>query len=280
MTTCLFCSSHGPFSTVEHIVPESLGNDDLILTEEVCDKCQAYFGTEVEKYVLDKTEFAFWRVFLGIKTKGRKYPSVDMSQPRKQSGRYPNVHSAHDDIGFTAHDDGSTSVEINADSILSSLLDGSRTQFRCVMTPHLLFMLGRFLCKVGIELLCSNDPVLARAENFDQAREYARRGSLKEGLWPLFRFDEGKIKDLRKYTNTDDGVFEEVSCYQYSLNCIGEYVLFRFGMGTSNWVVCLNNPFPTPEIKTVFPEANLQLIWYAKEEWISLAVPKSVAHTS
>jgi hypothetical protein len=69
MTDCLYCRSSGLFSTREHAVPESLGNDDLILSGQVCDACQRYFGKEVEKYVLAKTPLAVWRVLLQIRTK-------------------------------------------------------------------------------------------------------------------------------------------------------------------------------------------------------------------
>ncbi len=37
--SCLFCGSNGPFLRLEHIIPESLGNDDLVLQGEVCDVC-------------------------------------------------------------------------------------------------------------------------------------------------------------------------------------------------------------------------------------------------
>ena len=57
--TCLFCKLESPATTKEHIIPESLGNDDLLLSGEVCDKCQNYFGKEVESYVLAKTPLAF-----------------------------------------------------------------------------------------------------------------------------------------------------------------------------------------------------------------------------
>ena len=69
MNKCLFCNKEGPFSSPEHIIPEALGNDDLILVEEVCDNCNQYFGKEIEKFVLGKTPFAFWRTYLGIRKK-------------------------------------------------------------------------------------------------------------------------------------------------------------------------------------------------------------------
>ena len=42
---CIFCKESGDiFHTIEHIVPESLGNTEDILHKGVCDKCQNYFG--------------------------------------------------------------------------------------------------------------------------------------------------------------------------------------------------------------------------------------------
>ncbi len=59
MKNCLFCSSRGTFNKPEHIIPEALGNDDLLLYNEVCDKCNQYFGSKIESFVLGKTPIAF-----------------------------------------------------------------------------------------------------------------------------------------------------------------------------------------------------------------------------
>lgn len=176
MQVCLFCKSEGPYSSVEHIIPESLGNDDLILKEEVCDHCNSYFGKEVERYVLDKTPLAFWRTFLSIRTKRDKESSVDISQPNEQKGVFPSVHPDHDDVEFTSHKDSSVSVDIHDDGVVREILNEKKLEFQVVMTPKMLQMLGRFLCKVGLELLCSEDPAKARSSEFDAARRYARGG--------------------------------------------------------------------------------------------------------
>jgi len=87
---CLEESDH--FNTVEHIIPESLGNTDDILYDAVCDKCQRYLGKEVENFVLSKSPFAFWRTIYGIKTKHGKEPFFDMSLDKEPKGRLPNHH--------------------------------------------------------------------------------------------------------------------------------------------------------------------------------------------
>lgn len=65
----------------------------------------------------------------------------------------------------------------------------------------------------------------------------------------------------------EEGLVEDIDCYSYALRDFGAtYLLLRFGMGMDNWVVCLNNPYPTPEIRQAFPGKNLKLIWYSVEE--------------
>jgi hypothetical protein len=122
----------GPFSTKDHVIPESLGNDDLLLIGQVCDACQRYFGKEVERYVLDKTPLAFWRVFLQISTKKGKRPTVDAAQPPDDKGTIPDRHPNHDNVGFTEDEDGSISVDIDDGEIVRGVLEGTKTDFKMV----------------------------------------------------------------------------------------------------------------------------------------------------
>lgn len=87
---CLFCQSEGPF-TVEHVIPESLGNDDLILVDQVCMGCNSHFS-KIEEFVLQKTPLAFWRAYLGIKTKKGKFPAINMSLVQSDSNGLVNSH--------------------------------------------------------------------------------------------------------------------------------------------------------------------------------------------
>jgi hypothetical protein len=262
MSTCLFCSAKGPFSTIEHIIPESLGNSEITLRDIICDSCQNYFGKEIEQYVLEKSPLAFWRTYLDITTKKGKFPTINLSQPQKEKGKYPSLHSAHDNIGFSAHDDGSLSVDIDNQEIVKKILAGEKQKFLLVLTPKLLYMFGRFLCKVGIELLYSHNPDLALSSEFNIARKYARFGEFK-GLWPIFQFTTGNLYELKQYRMDKYVVWEDSQLYSYSLFlCAEEYYLFQFSMGTDNWVISLNNPFPKPTIQKAFPNTELNLIWY------------------
>ncbi len=267
MNTCLFCKNDGPFLRPEHIIPEALGNNNLILTNEVCDKCNQFFGSKIESFVLNKTPLAFWRTYLGIRKKKNKLPHVELSQPLQKKGRFPSVHKHHDNfVGFTYHDDNSVSVDIGDDRIVNEIMSGKRNQFKFVFTPEVLFKMGRFFLKVGLELVCLSDSLRSRSEGFSQARRFARFGDF-EGLWPIFHYQSRSLKDLKVNYVDAESIAEEVFCYQYQLlDLEDKHVLSVLTVGTDTWVVCLNNPYPTPAILSAFPNENLELIWYSPEE--------------
>lgn len=70
---CLFCLTvEGPFTSDEHPIPESLGNDDLVLPPGfICDPCNQYFGSKLEQPVLSLAPFAVERISLNVLKKGR-----------------------------------------------------------------------------------------------------------------------------------------------------------------------------------------------------------------
>jgi len=267
MKPCLFCNNDGPYKTTEHIIPESLGNDDLILSDDVCDSCQRYFGKEVEKFVLSKTPFAFWRTYLGVRTKKGDLPSVDLSLPKLDKGRMQNVHPKSDDFGLKAYFDGSAEITLEDEKIREGIIKGKRNQLKLVFTPLILQMIGRFLCKIGIELVCFKDSDLARSSQFDDARNYARFPKPKE-LWPFFHFEKGNPRQfISTILDTRNERLEKVECYSYRIIDVYHiYTIFHFSIGTDNWVVSLNNRYPTLLIKNAFPDDDLKLIWYSPQE--------------
>lgn len=267
MGNCLFCNSNGPYTRAEHIIPQALGNDDLVLQGKVCDACNQFFGSKIENFVLTKSPLAFWRTYLGIRKKHAGLPHVDLSQPKRPKGRLPSVHDLHDNlVGFTCHHDYSVSVDIDDDQIVREILDGTRTKFTFVFTPLVLSMMGRFFCKVGMELLCLAQAERAYSDVFARARAFARFGEF-DGLWPIFHFQSGTLRDLKKHSFDSEGLLEQVSCYAYRLVDVGQtYALSTLTIGTDTWVIALNDPFPTPAICAAFPGKELNLIWYSAEE--------------
>lgn len=76
MIDCIFCLEDASESvSVEHIIPESLGNADHMLPRGVvCDACNNYFSRKIEKPLLDSGVFRLLRADRRIKTKKGRVP--------------------------------------------------------------------------------------------------------------------------------------------------------------------------------------------------------------
>ena len=266
---CLFCGADGPFNTREHVIPESLGNDDLIVEHLLCDVCQNYIGKEIESFVLSKTSFAFWKVWYGVKSKKGWLPSVDFSLPQKNKGRLPAMSQLHDQhIGFTAHQDGTISADIEDDAVVQKIVDNEKHCFRFDLSPKHIAMIGRFVGKIGMELTAIADKEKAIAEEYDSIREYVRYG-VSQSLWPLLhgsletRLDRWKRDPSNRNT-------EERTIYRYALVETGPYSAILFDIGSERWGIILNAQFPHPQINKALRNAecnDLRFIWYHDHEW-------------
>lgn len=75
---CLFCKQDSSNTkSVEHIIPESLGNKTMILPcGYVCDKCNNYFAIKVEKPFMELPEIRQLRFQEMIPNKKNKIPKM------------------------------------------------------------------------------------------------------------------------------------------------------------------------------------------------------------
>lgn len=80
---CIFCHKGASLSrSVEHIIPESLGNKQHILpTGYVCDECNHYFAVKIEKELLRQPYFVSMRFRNEILTKKGKLVKENMIFP-------------------------------------------------------------------------------------------------------------------------------------------------------------------------------------------------------
>ena len=265
-SVCIFCRNKGPFTTIEHIIPEALGNDKETISGLVCDKCQNYLGREVEKAVLEKTNFAFWRAYLGISNKKGKLASVNLTPIEK--GKIPAYHQATDKIGYTAHQDGSTSVDIDDSRIIQDILHNRKSNFKLVLSPWHISIIGRFLGKIGLELLASINYELAITSAFDELRNFVRFGSVNE-LWPIFWGSYGNLKDLKgPFIKKFDGIEQEINCYSYSLGIsVNNEYCFAFLIGTDLLMINLSNRQPNPEFLKYLEVDHVNCVWYPDDSW-------------
>lgn len=158
MARCLFClSEEGPFSSVEHIVPESLGNKELILPAGyVCDKCNNGRLSTLDAVLQDWGPIKFLRVQFGIKNKRGKLPSA----------RFRNVHL---EMGRPGHVSvrslNKRTVTFDPDGFTINVDDGSPFNEKRKK------LLTRCLFKITMECLCLDNPSLAYDRRYDDIRK-------------------------------------------------------------------------------------------------------------
>jgi hypothetical protein len=85
---CIFCKADSSSSrSREHILPESLGNEEHTLPRGVvCDRCNNYFSRKLEKPILDSPIFQLLRADMQIANKRGRVPAF----PSQQGQRLPN----------------------------------------------------------------------------------------------------------------------------------------------------------------------------------------------
>lgn len=186
---CIFCRVASDNSkSVEHILPESLGNVEHILPPGiVCDKCNNYFARKIEKPLLESQYFLYARFENIIPSKKGRFPVVQGLIPQSRSV----VDIAIGEEGLT--------ILIDPEDV-PRFLESTKTKGGTMYILHptkpegVGSLLSRFLGKVAIEALAHRVLEMPKAlevdvidnETLDPLRAYVRRGSL-ETTWPFLQ---------------------------------------------------------------------------------------------
>ncbi len=205
--------------------------------------------------------FAFWRTFLGIKTKKGNFSSVDITTQKK--GSLPSYHPFTDAVGYSAHEDGSTSVDIEDSNIINDIINNKKTSFKLVLTPWHVNIIGRFLGKMGLEFLSIKDKGLVLSNKFDKIRKYIRFSSINK-LWTFYIGQQGNIKELKgELINKGDYFEQDIFCYGYALGILkqDEY-MFAFNMGTDVWLISLTKRETNDNYTKYIKNIKLKPIYY------------------
>jgi hypothetical protein len=182
---CLFCKADSSSSrSIEHIIPESLGNLRLTLPAGVvCDDCNNYFAREVEKPFLESLSISMLRFHQEIPSKKGRVPSAmgfvggASAIVRRQPGSH--LHA---------------SIELPTEGIERLLAAGKGTLILPgPPTPADLpsgSVLSRFVAKIALEAMAlrlvehpDGLEYLVDEDQFDSIRNHARRGDASD--WPV-----------------------------------------------------------------------------------------------
>lgn len=160
MDQCIFCkSTTNPFRSVEHILPESLGNKEKILDKGfVCDTCNNQVLSGLDAELLDFEGIKFMRTINGIESKTGKVPVSNFPNLRIEN---PNKDHVQMHLQTKKHIRNQTDKGFDLDFRGTRKMDAKRLK-----------LLTRALYKIGYELVCldhGRDFVLS--PRFDEVRD-------------------------------------------------------------------------------------------------------------
>lgn len=164
---CIYClTTAGDFISEEHIVPEALGNDELILPEGyVCQKCNNEILSQLDNYLIEFEPIAFLRVSYVPYTKDGKLPKASF-----QNVAMEKTQPRH--ISITAKD---KSGQIKDKQKLEDGWSSFRIEVRGKSCdPE---RLGRALYKIGLGIVAlSKGADYACCSRYDDARRFIVEG--------------------------------------------------------------------------------------------------------
>ncbi|MCX6558827.1 MAG: hypothetical protein NTW95_15585 [Candidatus Aminicenantes bacterium] len=160
---CIYCLSRSnKFTSEEHIFPESLGNDELILHKGfVCDECNNGILSRLDDFLLKFEPIAFLQVHFVPFKKNGELPSANFQNLSIKRTTPKNIAiKTKDESAFIIHDKNSETGEIDYTiSIKGRKLDAK--------------MLGRALYKISLGIIAlDHGNEIACSSKFDTARNF------------------------------------------------------------------------------------------------------------
>lgn len=183
---CIFCHKDSSTSkSIEHIIPESLGNKDYFLpTGYVCDECNHYFAIKIEKELLSQSYFVSMRSRNEILTKKGKYVREKMIFPGALKSCEVEMRTTRNGL-MAAFNDTELYELIKAGKI-RTMISSYIPEPECPNT-----IMSRFLAKCAYEYflyimgkdkynLCVQELLGSKIDTLKDLREYARYGKGKD----------------------------------------------------------------------------------------------------
>lgn len=185
---CIFCKKDSSNSiSIEHIIPESLGNETHILPKGiVCDSCNNYFSVKIEKPLLEQPYFRNVRYRNIIRSKkGNLIPYKTILMHLKHKGW---IDMWIDEEGLIFRHEDADIVRNGSKGVIIPTIDAPEKNN---------YIVSRFLAKAALELIvykdCSTKEWLdevTNTEELNSLREYARYG--KGQFW---EYNQRRIYD-------------------------------------------------------------------------------------
>jgi hypothetical protein len=201
LNKCLFCvTMSNSFVSESHIIPESLGNKEYMLPKGVvCDKCNIYFGGELETYFCNHHLSVGLKPFYLDKTKKRKPPQIPLIKGEMRRDANGKVKITQE---ILPDKEGSQFVLI---------FRGEEIQLyaQYFREPVDTGKLSRYLAKMGLEILYYKNKDLVFDQEFNFIRNYTRYGGRNFYVPFMWKAKQVNSFDLKLVTLTSKkrGIF-------------------------------------------------------------------------
>jgi len=201
---CIYClSSDGSFSAPEHVYPESLGNERIVLSPgTVCDECNHGILAQLDQYLIDFEPIALLRVHRVPKTKQGKGPKANFQNMR--------IERVDDDNIRLVAKDKTGGVRSRQKMGQGWVKLGFETRAR----PLRPVQLGRALYKVALgSIAFKQGPPAALEPRYDKARCFVREGgSFRNNLFIRTQW-RPHSKVTTRYTSAYGGTLFTIDIY-------------------------------------------------------------------
>jgi hypothetical protein len=212
---CIFCKSDSTRSrSIEHIIPESLGNIEHVLPRgAVCDACNNYFARKVEGPLLETLWFRHARSRQWVPNKRGLIPPLAGVVPGARMSA--NVWLDGDCLTLGGRN------QREQDALTEAILTGrARSVYIPIVEAIDQRLMSRFLAKVALEVLAQQiihvdgwNEAIVDMEAFDPLRRLARIGD-RPVKWPFSRRRIYGEEDVRE----DNGAGHQV-LHEFTILC-------------------------------------------------------------
>ena len=218
---CILCNGSTSFTSKEHIVPHSLGNDILILAKGwICDDCNN-ICSGFENRVLLKSILGIERCRQGVVTKKNR-PACAMTENISwfaEPTYPPNVVSVEADWTVTP-------VKWNEDF--------SKGKFIFLLHDDTCLDIARLLLKVGVEILEPVSQSRTLGPQFDLQKAKQHILGIDQQLWPYFvlRSDTAEKHLVSVFNDLPDVHSYILSCgFDIFLHQVDDEIILFFNYG-------------------------------------------------
>ena len=251
---CVFCHKESTSSkSVEHIIPESLGNKHHFLPKGyVCDECNNYFAVKIERELLEQPYFKSMRFRNEILTKKGK--------PVKEKFFFPGA-MMEGEVEMNRTETGSIEISIFDDHLYEAIEAGKT---HTMIGPYLpepdypSVIMSRFIAKCAYEFflynvgeekyeLCVQELLCDKTDVLKDLREYARYGK-----GPYWEYSQRRVySEGDCFVRKDEGVFYEIlhemkfftkDYKRYPLGLVEAEIYFVMTIAGIEYAICISDP--------------------------------------